>query len=135
MNAILRLLSVCGVLCAALLGAGFLGGDGVSACTIYYAGRAPDPLAWHAANGDLIVVGRVREEILVDETAYTQFYDVTVDVHAVLSGSLEASTLLFSRLGFYSGSGCWSKPDRQTTAKPSKLWSQSSHLIPPIQST
>jgi hypothetical protein len=58
------------------------------------------------------VVGRVREEILVDETADTRFYDVTVDVHAVLSGSLEASTLLFSRLGFYSGIWCWSKPQR-----------------------
>ena len=31
-------------------------------------------------------------------------------------------------------SGSWSKPDRQTTAKPSRLWNQSSHLIPPIRS-
>jgi hypothetical protein len=112
MDAMLRLMSVCGILCAALLGAGFLAGDGTSACTVYFPGRAPDPLAWHAANGDLIVVGRVSEETLVDETSSTRFYDSTVDVHAVLSGSLEASTLLFSRLGVHDGYSCWSKPRR-----------------------
>ena len=128
MVAMLRLLSVCGVLCAALLGAGFLGGDGASACSSrsLYAGKPP-------GQGVLIVVGRVSEETDTSvitrrdedasashfwathssiETASIRFYDSTIDVHAVLAGSLEASTVQVTGLGWYSRIGCYSRPLR-----------------------
>ena len=109
MDAMLRFVSVCGVVCAVLLGAGFLGGDGAFACSIYYSGRASDPLAWHAANGDLIVIGRVSEETLVDETGSHRFYDSTVDVHAALNLTAyffdDGDAFLISKRGHVEGTG------------------------------
>ena len=87
------------------------GGGAVHACSLFVIEMPSDVgLAAQVANGDLVVVGRVSDETVVPETVSTPFYDSTVDVHAVLAGSVDESTLHFTDVGWYNPLLCWGRP-------------------------